>query len=1120
MDLVHLPKETLISLLEDKHVIVDNIDGITDKVILKHKTLDNEYIIFDDRDCAFIYFYLFPEKEALYSVFATKDVVLDGVENNLYIKSMCFLMRSDSVEVFEDLKKYFVKFVQNCFNLSTENLFFKKHDSIMVVENINNCSILDYIKFIHEMNKSSMIDLENNRIAFWKVDFDNKNVVIKGRHAKHLLTAVPKSKKKIEHCFDHSYKVDVQIECEDECSISDNLSDFWKYVKKDITHTSFDEIRETIYHLLLNHDLLCMKAGVGGSKTVTTVKCLKRYITDVKKIKVLFISNRIVYADSMAQSIQKIVNWTLGSTSREYESIKTSSYTKFPNNIPQLVCQNDIIFMSIESMLKLYQTEFEENVFSKKNLEKGNYIIVLDEVTETLANVYRKTVNNPLRVFTYMCKMIKHAHKVICMSDDITFWSLNFLQNLKSDSDAAYYELTFRKSKHDAILTTSEDLSITSLLSDLNAGKNIIIISGTKKKCQFICNIILKNGLLNEDEILLITSDDNSDYLKKQDIDGWVGYRCVIYSPKITSGVSFDIQNHFHKVYAFLWNRLPVRVYKQMIARVRFLIDKEVIYCFPKQNDNSNNKFCVNKEELQQLIKNCSNNINSLIIQSIEVPDMIVDEYSVFSMIEYFDEYKNLFFNIVVERHNDFNNFTRSMYKHLVHDCGENVVDCDDLINYIDVFPPTEKKNLIVKLDNENLVLFNKRTKYERIIDVAMQLRENILERQEFKIYNRVDAKDKLILTESILKLNYENLKKKRDELSQYEKDYLELCVMILFSCNINAFVNNTNEIVRSLCFSNLLGNMTCIKTWNKIIYSASSRLKHHTSVEDIEYGLIKDTAVDAFVNIKLCAILIGFLTGKSHYDADYEDRLVCVEEEIEYNNYQKAGTVLWEDLIEKTINKTKPIYYFLLEQPSFVYNPFMLCNEEICTFLRENIDTFHLILFGKTKRDDAKHFVKKEAKTFLLKNQNIQYSKKMEFNVGETTMVVVFTIFKMLLKKMFGVSLVQEFKMVQVNGCVERFIEYDVGKPMNEYLEKFNVACDVGDSCRKKIYSISFNKHSIEQVMLLSKSFNTYIMNKNPDLKYIDETDSENEDNAVQRLKKRVKLRHEAEKNLFNVGV
>ncbi len=105
---------------------------------------------------------------------------------------------------------------------------------------------------------------------------------------------------------------------------------------------------------------------------------------------------------------------------------------------------------------------------------------------------------------------------------------------------------------------------------------------------------------LGEDFVLkhcfFISRKENSDIAEKSvGNDVWYKYQLLSISPKISSGVSYD-QRYFHKAYVLTapvsgsmdTPIISVRMIKQMLGRVRTLIDNEVVHCLPSKPSYNN----------------------------------------------------------------------------------------------------------------------------------------------------------------------------------------------------------------------------------------------------------------------------------------------------------------------------------------------------------------------------------------------------------------------------------------------------------------------------------------------------------------------------------------------------
>ena len=115
---------------------------------------------------------------------------------------------------------------------------------------------------------------------------------------------------------------------------------------------------------------------------------------------------------------------------------------------------------------------------------------------------------------------------------------------------------------------------INNIINDLDNNKNIAIISQSRSECDNFYNL-LSNKF--ENKIIKIYTSLTDDLEKFKDInEEWHNCNCLIYSPTIESGVSFN-HIHYDKIYSIICNNTTSqRSYMQMLSRIRKIKCSEI----------------------------------------------------------------------------------------------------------------------------------------------------------------------------------------------------------------------------------------------------------------------------------------------------------------------------------------------------------------------------------------------------------------------------------------------------------------------------------------------------------------------------------------------------------------
>ena len=91
----------------------------------------------------------------------------------------------------------------------------------------------------------------------------------------------------------------------------------------------------------------------------------------------------------------------------------------------------------------------------------------------------------------------------------------------------------------------------------------------------------------------------------------WINYDVVIYTPTIEAGVSFDVKNHFNKIYGVLSSgSTSQRAFYEMLSRVRHITDNNVLLLHSNLNLNNVNNYWTYEEVKQGLVAIKSSELN------------------------------------------------------------------------------------------------------------------------------------------------------------------------------------------------------------------------------------------------------------------------------------------------------------------------------------------------------------------------------------------------------------------------------------------------------------------------------------------------------------------------------
>lgn len=308
-----------------------------------------------------------------------------------------------------------------------------------------------------------------------------------------------------------------------------------------------------------NINTLCIKSPYDTGKT----QLLKQILNEYKPIRILWLSTRVTYTYDILKNFKETHNF--------------KSY--FNEN--ELTANRLIV--QIESILKI--------PFNKNFVVPTYDLIILDEIESILKQFSSSTFKNNVarKTFEYLYAIInlsiKNNGKIIALDGDLAIRSMHYLDSFGPKINIVN-EVNFNRFHIN--ITQNIDVYESEIFEALNDSKNIVIASMSAEYATSIQHKILDK--YSQLKIKLYTSSSDSDEIKKlQNVNElWKECNVLIYSPTISSGVSFDIP-HFHKLFGVISNMsCSERDFHQMLRRIRKIEDTDILifnYSLLKLND-------------------------------------------------------------------------------------------------------------------------------------------------------------------------------------------------------------------------------------------------------------------------------------------------------------------------------------------------------------------------------------------------------------------------------------------------------------------------------------------------------------------------------------------------------
>jgi hypothetical protein len=185
-------------------------------------------------------------------------------------------------------------------------------------------------------------------------------------------------------------------------------------------------------------------------------------------------------------------------------------------------------------------------------------ILIIDEINQVRRHLYAETFLRNNKYLASRAKfndLIKNTRTVVIMDANISPVDLNWLAKLRPDMNLKLFLNTNVANSKRHLLVKNEHRLIAMAKQDLLNGNKIAIAhNGGKKHHEPLKRALQTAGkriiVINSEtkelpEVKSILSNPNTEFGK---------YDCIIYSPSVQSGVSYDVKGVFRRIYGIFSN--------------------------------------------------------------------------------------------------------------------------------------------------------------------------------------------------------------------------------------------------------------------------------------------------------------------------------------------------------------------------------------------------------------------------------------------------------------------------------------------------------------------------------------------------------------------------------------
>lgn len=293
-----------------------------------------------------------------------------------------------------------------------------------------------------------------------------------------------------------------------------------------------------------NKDVYLIRAHMKMGKTEECIKYIKQ--TNPKTV-IIFSFRRAFSADMKAR----------------YEGFSLYSDLKGPISIEE----NPRLIIQIESLDRIQ--------YPLPTID----LVILDEIESIWGQFGHSGIGDYYGVVSTFKNIVGISKKIICMDADLNGRTIRLLKEIrpKFDDEFNFYKNNYNPSRDTTYsFLDAKKTALALMLARLKEGKKIVIVTNSIKLSEEVNYLIWKNAGIKSG----IYNSKTKESKKLRHFSNvnhyWTKYNCLIYTPTITSGVSFTA-DHFDIMFGmFNASSCNVETCKQMMGRIRNLRDKHV----------------------------------------------------------------------------------------------------------------------------------------------------------------------------------------------------------------------------------------------------------------------------------------------------------------------------------------------------------------------------------------------------------------------------------------------------------------------------------------------------------------------------------------------------------------
>lgn len=658
-------------------------------------------------------------------------------KNIIYIKNVVekqILHNHFNKEFFEPLTEKSIYYIYNLLNLNPT-------DTILITEQLVNKSSYLLINY-----GSNLIDLLNNQVKKSEtkskitskiINSLKKNKPIKNELINEVISINLNIKKSLFIPSKQILLIDFQIDREKNEATGEYKDVLYSNIQKQLAIEEIKQIgnikEKSCYDIIevLNlqdveinaYENRYLTAPVGAGKSFIVLRKDIQAILKNNDNKIIVITDTISMANKSYTDILEIIKET-GFTDKNIK-LYNSSKDKFTTDTKILVCCYDSIY------------KYKED-FTPTHLIIDEFVNVCKRITGT-----QKLGNEKDFIRNYYFKLIQSCYLKFYDADiDELMLQLikhNYNINFKIVSLINYVQLNTN------IVLTTDDKMKTHIFNCISLKQNITISSTSKilKMIELMDQISeiykdIKMVLIYKDGAVVsgVKNDTACKKLKNQlcsNTELWKNYNVVIYSPSITTGISFNDRTYFYKHFHYCSpqsadstqnSQMIHRVRKNETNTIEISVSNNCIYTLKNIDILNTTKERIYNFELFNLNRINETNVALKPIQLVETNNQINCVNHNFTLNTKYSIYNSI---LDIEEYNNYSKKYRLLYDFFkkIFKYGSHYIDIkffNKIKNEVQQIQPTIIDVVMTDEDREKALLFRYKTKYENAVYLLPEL--------------------------------------------------------------------------------------------------------------------------------------------------------------------------------------------------------------------------------------------------------------------------------------------------------------------------------------------------------------------------------------------------------------